>query len=117
MRYEIAQAQGYFGLPALRRTQTSTIFISYLCTVIKRKDMYIDKAQLIQDIRDFLGEGGVLYFEHGYKPNFNAYGLDCNGVWHKTDHKYKKYEDMLPEQVANIVFEVFRYYNYCTNKA
>ena len=75
--------------------------------------MFIDKEQLIQDIRDFLGEGGVLYFEHGYKPRFNAYGLDCNGIWNGTNHTYKKYEDMLPEQVANLVFEIFRYYNYC----
>lgn len=76
--------------------------------------MIIDKERLITDIREFLGEGGVLYFEHGYKPTFNAYGLDENGIYcHFSKNPYKKYEDMEPEQVANLVFEIFRYYNYC----
>ena len=75
--------------------------------------MILNRDQLIKDIKEFVGKDGYVPFEHGYQPTVNAYAVDYDGIWLKTTHKHRPFEEMCTEGIANIVFELFRYMNYC----
>ena len=73
---------------------------------------FIAKEELIKTIQEFVGKDGYVAFEHGFRPNFNAYGVaydytDCHGG-------YKTYfKDMTETQLTIIIIDLMRYMNYC----
>lgn len=74
------------------------------------------KEELIQIIQEFVGEGGYVAFEHGFKPGFNAYGV----AYDHTDRRIplngerKAYfKDMNEAQLTMIALDLLRYLNYC----
>ena len=76
------------------------------------------KERLIQDIKDFVGEGGNIPFEHGYKPSLNASEVTSEGIILRQPISPKKgrkmsFEEMDEKMLTNVILELFRYYNYC----
>lgn len=77
-----------------------------------------EKEKLIKDIRDFIGENGVVPMEHGYRPELNATAFDYNGmVLYKLigrEHRTRiEYAEMEERMLTRVILELFRYYNYC----
>lgn len=80
----------------------------------------LEKEILIQDIREFVGEGGLVAFEHGFKPSVNMYSVDGNGI-HRTvpdgsggkKHSFVPFEEMDENTIKEIIINLFRYLNYC----
>lgn len=78
------------------------------------------KESLIRDIREFVGEGGLVAFEHGFKPSVNMYSVDENGI-HRTvpdgsggkKHSFVPFEEMDENTIKEIIINLFRYLNYC----
>ena len=74
------------------------------------------KEELIQTIQEFVGEGGYVPFEHGFKPGFNAYGVAYDHVDLRIplDGERKFYfKDMSEMQLTAIIVDLMRYMNYC----
>ncbi len=81
-----------------------------------------EKERLIQDIREFVGPGGCVSFEHGFNPTFNMCAIDETQVLLRNqigrEHRHNVPLDELDEQVLkNIIIDIFRYQNYCRLRA
>lgn len=76
----------------------------------------MNRERLIKDIQEFIGEGGYVAFEHGYKPTLAIYGVAYDHVDRTMfSGKYRKgyFYEMNETQLTNIILELFRYMNYC----
>lgn len=76
------------------------------------------KEELIKNIQDFIGEGGYVPFEHGYRPHINSYGVGYDYMHLRIPQGKKAYfKNMTVEQLQAIVNDLFAYLNYCQNEA
>lgn len=74
------------------------------------------RENLIRMIQEFVGEGGYVAFEHGYKPTMAIYGVGYDYVdrrMFKGKDRKGYFQDMNTQALQNIVNELFNYYNYC----
>ena len=77
-----------------------------------------EKQRLIQDIRDFVGTGGYVPMEHGYRPSLNATAFDYDGMVLRLRIGRERrtrieYSEMNEADLMKVILELFRYYNYC----
>lgn len=75
-----------------------------------------NKEILIRTIQDFVGEGGYVPFEHGFRPSFNAYGVAYDHIDRRIplDGERKAYfKDMTENQLVAIIIDLMRYLNFC----
>ena len=74
------------------------------------------KEELIKTIQEFIGEGGYVSFEHGFRPGFNAYGVAYDHVDLRIPIGGKRkdyFADMDEQQLTAIIVDLMRYLNYC----
>lgn len=83
--------------------------------------------QVIQDIKDFIGQGGVLYFEHGFsKPILHGSKIESvtdkyvrikvqteNGIQYKDID----FENLSYTELAYLMSQLYAYLFYCQNYA
>lgn len=74
------------------------------------------KKELIKLINDFVGEGGYVPFEHGYRPHINAFGVGYGFIDHKLDSK-TSLEDLTVAELQTTVNDLMGYWNYCHKEA
>ena len=75
--------------------------------------MTMNRERLIKDIQEFVGAGGYVAFEHGYKPTIAAYGVGYDHIDRQLKPRKVYFEEMNEVQLTNIILELFRYMNYC----
>lgn len=76
------------------------------------------RDELIKEIQEFVGEGGYVAFEHGFRPNINSYGVGYDYMHLRMPMGEKRYfKDMDEAQLQNLLFVLFRYLNYCQKYA
>ena len=75
------------------------------------------KERLIKDIREFVGRGGYVPFEHGFRPSINAQAVDENGIVLACrlgrGRRRIEFAEMDETTLTNVVINLFRYVNYC----
>ena len=76
------------------------------------------KERLLKDIREFVGVGGNVPFEHGFRPDFNASEVtDTEVVLRKPvgrEHRRRiPLVELDADALLTIVLDLFRYQNYC----
>ena len=80
----------------------------------------MSKEERIKIIQEFVGEGGYIAFEHGFRPNFNAYGIAYDHIDRRIPldgERIHYFKDMTNEQLDVIALDLIRYMNYCRNHA
>ena len=73
------------------------------------------KESIIRDIREYVGKGGYVPFEHGYKPSVDMYAVDQKGIHRKAKKgcTFVPFEEMDEDALKDIIIELFRYGTYC----
>lgn len=74
-----------------------------------------EKELLLNDIRKFLGVGGRVTFDYGYRPVFNIKTLNNVNV---TPHVGLPYplEQLEASQLEDLIVELFRYCQFCRTR-
>lgn len=81
-----------------------------------------EKQRLVTDIREFVGKGGYLPFEHGFRPSFNAYAIYDEKVYLRAPTGKRRMrtiplEELDERQLTILIVDVFRYMNHCHLRA
>ena len=74
------------------------------------------KEERIQIIQDFIGKDGYVAFEHGFKPDFNAYGVAYDHTDRRIPFNGERkayFKDMTAEQLNTLILDLVSYENYC----
>ena len=89
---------------------------------LEAKPMETEKESLIRAIREFVGPDGVVAFEHGFRPKFNAQMVTDKKVIlrfaiGKTKTRQFNLEDMDIDMLKTIIIDLFMYQNHCHLRA
>ena len=85
----------------------------------KTRPVKYGKDRLVQDIQEFVGEGGYLPLtEHGNRPTMNIAAADYNGIElrfpiGREKRRRIEYTEMDEKLLTNVILEIFRYQNWC----
>lgn len=76
------------------------------------------KERLIKDIREFVGPGGYVPFEHGFRPSINAQAVDEDGIvlvrrLGRERRRRIEFSEIDETTLTNVILNLFRYSNYC----
>lgn len=88
----------------------------------KQPEPLYGKDRLVRDIQEFVGENGLIPFEHGYRPQFNMWAVTDSvvklrfpiGRQHRKEVPLKELDE---PQLTTIIIDLFRYLNWCHLKA
>lgn len=68
-----------------------------------------------EKIVNFVGKEGFVAFEHGFKPNFNCWGVSDTEVYQRG--KRIPLEKLEEEQARTLYIDLLEYFFYCIEKA
>lgn len=74
--------------------------------------------KLRQDIREYVGDGGYIPFEHGYRPTMNIQAVEPDRIHlrfpiGRNRRRTIPLSEMDGQMLMNVILELFRYQNYC----
>lgn len=87
-------------------------------TSVTPKPLESEKDTLIRAIREFVGPGGCIAFEHGFRPKLNAQMVTDKEVIlrfaiGKDKKKKLPLENMDIDMLKTIIIDIFMYQNHC----